>query len=790
MIHRNMTHPRKAAALAFFVALFPLLMIGPLLAAPAAPESAAAVNQIYWTDQQASGQTGEIWRSAGDGSLLERLVDGLGNPRGIELDTNASRMYWVDRITDTIGRASLDGTNQTKSFCSGLSNPDDLALDIANGKMYWTEPTDNRIRWSSLNSCNPQTFLSATSGVADPVGIALDLKNGKVYWTEFSPARVKRANLNGTNIETLINSGLWSPLELALDVNDGYMYITDSIEDTPGYGGRIVRATLSGENLITIVPNLDNPRGIALDLEDNHLYWIDFGTSKLQRSDLSGSNIIAIKSGGDSLTFARSLTLYQGPAVPCYNLSLFHTGNGSDPTAAPSNSTGCPAKQYSPGTVISLSAFPDTNWKVGSWSGTDNNSSTSNNNTVTMPNSARTVTVNYVQQITCYTLSLQHTGSGGDPQASPSNSTGCPDGQYTAGATISLTASPASDSVVEGWSGTNNNASTSTSNTVTMPGANHTVIVHYKGRIDCYTLLLQHTGQGNDPIPSPPSSADCPIGQYKSGDVINLTADPAPSWTVKNWSGTANNNSTSTTNNAIMPNGTHTVIVNYGPPACYQLVLTNEGPGTPPVATPANSSGCGAGQYLPGTAIVLTATPSSGTELIGWIGTIDNSSTSQTNIVVMPAAIHQAGVRYRLIPVFTQHNYLPGTMTSPPDSGPTCYTGEREIEPNNTRDIARENGVFCLGRTYSGLPTDDWDTFAFDVDAGTLTALVNNHRGPNVVLIIADSNGKPLANDSNAADGLQASYRVPSPGRYFISLFVAEPNANETTDYTMRVTKN
>src|SRR6202008_2269525 len=55
----------------------------------------------------------------------------------------------------------------------------------------------------------------------------------------------------------------------------------------------------------------------------------------------------------------------------------------------------------------------------------------------------------------------------------------CPTGQYVAGEAITLTASPAASWIVSSWSGTNNNSSTSTTNSATMPAAPLTVSVTY-----------------------------------------------------------------------------------------------------------------------------------------------------------------------------------------------------------------------------------------------------------------------------------------------------------------------
>jgi hypothetical protein len=81
---------------------------------------------------------------------------------------------------------------------------------------------------------------------------------------------------------------------------------------------------------------------------------------------------------------------------------------------------------------------------------------------------------------TCYPLTLTHTGSGGNPTASPPNSVGCGAGRYTAAQVITLDAAPAAGHRVKNWNGTANDASTSTTNSLTMPAADHTASVTYE----------------------------------------------------------------------------------------------------------------------------------------------------------------------------------------------------------------------------------------------------------------------------------------------------------------------
>ena len=81
----------------------------------------------------------------------------------------------------------------------------------------------------------------------------------------------------------------------------------------------------------------------------------------------------------------------------CYALTLGHTGQGSSPTATPANSDGCAVGEYVYGANISLSgAIPDTGWAIAGWTGTVNDSSTADTNSLTMPAAAHTAKVNYI----------------------------------------------------------------------------------------------------------------------------------------------------------------------------------------------------------------------------------------------------------------------------------------------------------------------------------------------------------------------------------------------------------
>jgi len=134
---------------------------------------------------------------------------------------------------------------------------------------------------------------------------------------------------------------------------------------------------------------------------------------------------------------------------------------------------------------------------------------------------------------------------------------------------------------------------------------------------------------------------------YLYGDVVELTATADPGWTFAGWSGDLSG--TDNPANLVM-DGNKTVTATFtavAPVTCYALTLTHTGQGSDPVASPANSEGCAAGQYVAGEAISLSgAVPAGGWQIGGWTGTSNNASTAAANSLTMPAGAHTAGVTY------------------------------------------------------------------------------------------------------------------------------------------------
>ena len=122
-------------------------------------------------------------------------------------------------------------------------------------------------------------------GIGAPAGPAPALSH--IYWTDWVTHKIQRANSDGSNIQDLV-TGLNNPDGIALDVDEGKIYWADL------NAHKIQRANLDGSNIETLIAHGTHgitPNGIALDADGDKIYWADPVNDKIQRANLDGSNI-------------------------------------------------------------------------------------------------------------------------------------------------------------------------------------------------------------------------------------------------------------------------------------------------------------------------------------------------------------------------------------------------------------------------------------------------------------------------------------------------------------------
>ena len=89
---------------------------------------------------------------------------------------------------------------------------------------------------------------------------------------------------------------------------------------------------------------------------------------------------------------------------------------------------------------------------------------------------------------------------------------------------------------------------------------------------------------------------------------------------------------------------------------CYALTLSYTGWGAVLIADPPNSEGCELGTYEEGASISLTATPDEDWHVDSWMGSANDGSKGEDNLVIMPASPAEVTVNYRVytfVPILT-----------------------------------------------------------------------------------------------------------------------------------------
>ena len=174
--------------------------------------------------------------------------------------------------------------------------------------IYWTAPRRiGTAQLTNLRNLNIQSIVN--TGLNGPYDIALDTQRDKIYWTV--TGKIQSANLDGTNARNII-TGLYFPKHIALDVIAGKVYWTQGL-----LKHKICCANLDGTDIQVLITGLNFPHSIALNVQEGKMYWtegtpdrkgIRFGerwiegtprTAKIRRANLDGTDIQDVIATGD-----------------------------------------------------------------------------------------------------------------------------------------------------------------------------------------------------------------------------------------------------------------------------------------------------------------------------------------------------------------------------------------------------------------------------------------------------------------------------------------------------------
>jgi len=239
---------------------------------------------------------------------------------------------------------------------------------------------------------------------------------------------------------------------------------------------------------------------------------------------------------------------------------------------------------------------------------------------------------------------------------------------YAGGETVTLSATPDSDSWFAGWSG----ACVGTDPCViSMTGA---VMATGTFTLGQSTLTVTKSGTGSGTVSSNPAGIDCGLDceeVYDNGTSVTLTAVPDTGSMFAGWSGggcTGTGSCTVSVSAATDVTATFTI-------DRYTLTVNKAGTGAGTVTSSPSGISCGTDcteLYDYNTSVTLTASPSTGSDFAGWSGACTGTGTCTVSMTAARSVTATFNLRTYTLTV-TKTGNGSGTITSNP-AGINCGT--------------------------------------------------------------------------------------------------------------------
>lgn len=219
------------------------------------------------------------------------------------------KLYWVGG--NQLSRSNLDG-GRFQVLIKDLDAPDGLVVNLASQTVTWTNMSNGpngSLQRSNLHGkrlSGDGEFLVAPASFETGKEIELDPSTNKLYWADRDGKKVLRSNSDGSELEVFVDQfvdadgktiALENPVGIALDLENRHLYFTDR------FMARVMRAPLDvkGSTVRSDVSTLikgdletSRPIDIDLDIENQLMYWTDRGEHTVNVSNFDGSNHVVL----------------------------------------------------------------------------------------------------------------------------------------------------------------------------------------------------------------------------------------------------------------------------------------------------------------------------------------------------------------------------------------------------------------------------------------------------------------------------------------------------------------
>jgi predicted outer membrane repeat protein len=465
-------------------------------------------------------------------------------------------------------------------------------------------------------------------------GGALYIDRGYPYGSENNDVKAPVVSVTNTTFSgnTAEEGGAFS-IRPELNGAIGTIHLWNTIIDNPGAVDACSGAistnvhTLSQDASCTPTITADPLLGTLADNGgETETMALPQGSPALDAGDNATCASVDQRGRGRPYNATCDIGAFESQGLLALSLTLAGTGSGSVTNAAAgiNCASSCTPMVYE-STVVTLTAVPATGSAFAGWSGACAGTGVC---TVTMTET-RAVTATFT--LNAYALTVTPIGTGGGAVSSSPVGIDCGTtcaATFAYGASVTLTAVPATGSAFAGWSGACAGTGVCT---VTMT---ETRAVTATFTLNAYALTVMPSGTGGGAVSSSPAGIDCGTtctATFAYGASVTLTAVPATGSAFAGWSGACAGAGvcTVTMTEARAVTATFTTIA----ATQHSLTVTVGGSGSGSVtSTPAGIS-CGttcSASFDQGTVVTLTATAAANAVFNGWGGACAGAATTCT----------------------------------------------------------------------------------------------------------------------------------------------------------------
>jgi hypothetical protein len=259
---------------------------------------------LYFVDVFApSFEDGKIQRIQTDGTNSITVANLDSRLRGLAINPSSQELFWSNvELGATIQRAAADNPVPQTIVSAGLRFPIDLSIDESGGRLYWIDRITETIESIAFDGSDRRVDVNGVQGAAMDV----DAVNGKIYFEHRLSAdrgEIRRANLDGTGLETIV-SDVPTATSLVVDASRETIFWTSWAGLANGGDAGIYKVDSGGSEFEEIFAVGSGLRGLAVDSMNGVLYFgqeVTTNRNNIYRIAIDGSNPEMVASGFGSV---------------------------------------------------------------------------------------------------------------------------------------------------------------------------------------------------------------------------------------------------------------------------------------------------------------------------------------------------------------------------------------------------------------------------------------------------------------------------------------------------------